>query len=151
MRSLQDEFFDDPKFGNVSASDITVDNSFHSADDPEDWVFVRARTQSRDVMLYNEGIYRVLRCKSASPLTEEPVETVSEEEVLDRMPRQYRENMVVPSPSGGYLSVKEVTASENGDGTISVKTKGRTEKIPVEFVIEILTYDEVVVELLDNY
>lgn len=150
MKSLQDEFFDDPEFGSVSLSELDVDGSWEKSDDPEDWQFVRARTQSRDVMLYNEGLYKVIRSNSNSPLTDEVVETVSVDEILDRMPKRQRENNVVPSPSGDYITVIEVRASENSDGTIDVETSGRTSTIPVEFVKETVSYDEVVVELLDE-
>lgn len=148
MKSLKDEYFDEPEFGSVSLSDLDADGSWDKSDDPEEWTFVRARTQSRDVMLYNEGIYRVLLSKSDSPLTED-VEVLSTDEVLDRMPRQLRENKVVPSPSGEYITVVEVRGNEQSDGTIELDTIGRTTTIPVEFVKEALSYDEVVVELLD--
>lgn len=150
MKSLQEEFFDDPEFGNVSLSDLDVDGSWDKSDNPEDWQYVRARTQSRDVMLYNEGLYKVIRSQSSSPLTDEVVETVSIDEVLERMPKRQRENKVVPSPSGDYITVIEVRGSENEDGTIDVTTSGRTSTIPVEFVKDAVTYDEVVVELLDE-
>lgn len=150
MKSLQDEFFDEPEFGSVSLSDLDVDGSLSTSDDPEDWQYVRARTQSRDVMLYNEGLYKVMMSNSNAPLTDEVVETMSVDEVLERMPKRQRENKVVPSPSGDYITVIEVRASENEDGTIEVETSGRTSTIPVEFVKETVTYDEVVVELLDN-
>lgn len=150
MKSLQDEFFDEPEFGSVSLADLDVDGSLSTPDDPEDWQYVQARTQSRDVMLYNEGLYKVLRSSSNAPLTDEVVETISIDEVLERMPKQQRENKVVPSPSGDYITVIEVFARENEDGTIKVETSGRTSTIPVEFVKETVTYDEVVVELLEN-
>jgi len=148
MKSLQDEFFDEPEFGSVSLDELDVDGSWDKSDDPEDWTSVRARTQSRNVMLYNEGIYKVIRSKTAKPLTED-VDVMSEDEILDKMPRTLKENHVVPSPSGEYITVIEVTGREQSDGTIELDTTGRTNTIPVEFVKEGLTYDEVVVELLD--
>lgn len=150
MDSLQDEFFDEPEFGSVKLDDIDADGSWDNSDDESEWTYVRARTQSRNVMLYNEGIYRVYRTKSTDPLTDEVVERVTLDEILERMPRSERENHVVPSPSGGYLTVVEVLPRENNDGTVYLTTTGRTSTIPVEFVKETLTYDEAFLELCDE-
>lgn len=149
MESLKDLFFDEPEFGSVSVSDMNVERSWDNSEDPQEWELVRARVQNRDVMLYNEGIYKVYKYESCEPLVEEPVETLTESEILDRMPKNLRDRYVVPSPSGEYITVVEVVSRENEDGTIRLETKGQTRTIPVEFVKERLTYDEVIVELID--
>jgi len=148
MESLREKFFDEPDFGSVSISDLNVENSMTKSSPPEEWTFVRARTQTRDVLLYSEGIYKVIYTKQSSPLTTESVETVSVDEIVERMPKSERENKVVPSPSGEYITVAEIHKTENEDGTIGLGTT-RTSTIPVEFVKEQLTYDEVIVELID--
>ena len=146
MRSLQEEFFSDPKLGNHRLTDVGVSSGFGS-DEPEKWVYVRARTSSRDAPLYSEGIYRVLSTTDGDPL-EPGVSTT--DDILDEMPRGPRRRMAVPSPHGEYLSVVEVRPDEQGDGTVEPRTGGQSSVIPVEYVIEPLTYDEVVVELIDE-
>lgn len=148
MKSLKEEYFDESEFGSVSATDLDVSQSWDKSDNPEDWVFVRARTQSRDVMLYEDGIYRVRRTQISDPITKD-IEVLSLDEILDRMPRTLRQNKVVPSPSGEYITVAKVTSTEQSDGTIAIDTISQTKTIPVEFVKETLSYDKVVVELLN--
>lgn len=150
MESLNDIFFDEPEFGSVSITELDADGSWDSTDDESEWTYVRARTQSRTGMMYTDGIFRVYRTKTAKPLTEEVVEAVPIDEIPERMPRSERENNVVPSPSGEYLTVVEVKPREHDDGTVSLRTAGRTETIPSEFIKESLTYDEAFVELCDE-
>lgn len=149
MRSLEEEYFDDDEFGSVSLDDLDIGRGFDKSDDPEDWTYVRARTQSRGVLIVNDGIYRVYKSTSTRPLVESGTEALDESDMEERIPSRLWDNKVVPSPSGEYLTVIEVTSRENDDGTIRLETTGRTSKIPVEFVREQLTYDEVVVDFLD--
>lgn len=156
---LYDEFFGDAKFGTVTLDDI---GTVQTPDDPEQWTYVRARTGGRDTLLYSEGIYVVRRTRSDRSLVERLEQQghtdkiadgrvkASVDDVEQAMPSFARASMAVPSLRGEYLDVRDVRAREQDDGTIRVETgAGFSDTIPVEYVIETLTYDEVVCELLD--
>lgn len=147
---LQKEYFDDNKLGNVSLKQVPPVESAFADTDPNEWVFVRARTATRDAPLYSEGIYRVLKTLSAPPLVDEGVESLTENEVLERMPDGPESRMAVPSIKGEYLTVKEIKPDETEDGHVYPETYGKTTVIPVEYVIETMNYDEVMVELIDE-
>lgn len=150
---LHDHFFGDrPEFGEtrLDAIEAVGETGFGQKADDE-WAYVHARTQDRGCMVYSEGIYRVLTTTRDRPLRERLDGPVADtDEVVEAMPKQPRDRQAVPSPSGEYLSVKKVAAREQPDGTIEVDTTGRSTTIPVEYVIEPLTYDEVVCELIDD-
>ena len=148
MEDMDDLFFSDPELRSVTLDELDVSKSWDSSDDPASWEFVRARTGSRDTLLYNEDIYRVCKCTTSKPLTDN-VDVLTESEILDKMPRNLRDQYVVPSPSGEYLTVGELTVVEKDDGTIRLKKSATTHTIPVEYVKERLSYDEVIVELID--
>lgn len=151
MKSLEEEFFDEPEFGSVSLNDLDVKASWDSTENPKEWCFVYARTMTRDTPFYNEKIYRVRRSFTGDPLVENGgVGTMTEDEIIDKMPRKAAQNYVVPSPRGEYITVVEVRANEQEDGTIELDTITGTKTIPVEFVKRKMSYDEVVVELLND-
>jgi hypothetical protein len=149
VKELYTEYFDESHLDNYSIDDIKKPSTGISSTEPEEWSFVRARTMSRGVGLYSEGLCRVLSVTSGSPLTDS-TEVISTDEVLDRMPKGPKERKSVPSLKGDYLTVKEVRPEENEDGTVEPRTKGRTSVIPIEFVIEPLSYDEAISHLIDE-
>lgn len=157
-KTLSEVLYDDNKLGNYSLSDICSRRiSYDIGDDPEQWCFVRSQTGDRGVMIKSRGIYVVLRTKKYDRLIEN-LQTDDKEtnhfktsEIVDAMPRKERRSKVAPSIKGEYLSIKEVQGYEDSDGRISIeKSSGFTSDIPVEYVIEPLSYDEVVVELIDQ-
>lgn len=141
MQSLQDEFFSDSELGTVQLADLDFDESNRDTDDPEEWRYVRARTGTRDTLLYSTGIYKVLSVTSDDPIPEDFVESATEDEVLAEMPLKMKRSMAVPSPSGEYLVLKEAT---DAGSEKEIDTIGRVKYIPVEYVIEVLTFEEVV-------
>lgn len=149
MKTLAEIFgFDSPKFDTVTLSKLNCSREFDTTDDPEKWQIVRARSQSRDAPLYTDGLHKVVRCRNTDPLSES-VQTLSKDEIIDRMPTELAKNNVIPSQRGEYVDIIEIYGSENSDGTIQLNTRSRTQYIPIELVIETVTYDEAVVELLD--
>lgn len=148
MRTLTDEFFDEEELGTKTLNSLDVPKSWDKSTNPKDWSYVYARSQTRDAPLYTDSYFRVLRSQNEDPLTDS-VETMTVEEILERMPTKLKENYVVPSPSGGYLTMVEVRGKEMEDGTITIEKFGQPVTIPVELVYRQLTYDEIVVELLD--
>lgn len=148
MKNLREEYFSESHLDNHSLEDIGKPDMTES--DPENWVYVRARVSIRSSGLYSESICRVLRRKNAQPLVDDGIERMTVDEVVDEMPRGPREQYALPSIKGGYLSVVEVKPDEQSDGTIIPQTRGRSTTIPVEYVIEPLSYDEVVTELVDE-
>lgn len=157
-KTLSEVLYDDESLGNYSLSDICSRKiSYDIGDDPEKWCFVRAQTGDRGVMIKSRGIYVVLRTKKYDRLIEN-LDTEGKEtnhfktsEIVDAMPRKERRSNVAPSIRGEYLTVKEVLGREDSEGRVKVqKSSGFTSDIPVEYVIEPLTYDEVVLELIDQ-
>jgi len=157
-KTLSEVLYDDENLGNYSLSDICSGKiSYDIGDEPEKWCFVRAQTGDRGVMIKSRGVYVVLRTKKYDRLIEN-LDTEGKEtnhfkmsEIVDAMPRKERRSKVAPSIKGEYLTVKEVQGYENSDGRIDIqKSSGFTSDIPVEYVIEPLSYDEVVVELIDQ-
>ena len=149
MQTLAEEFgFDGTKFRNITVANLDCDTSFDKSSDPQDWCLVRARSQSRSAPLYTEGLFKVLKCETHDSLTDDTM-VLDVTEVLKRMPQDLKANDVIPSPCGEYVTIIEIYGSENSDGTISLETKSTTQTIPVELVMESVTYDEAVVELLD--
>lgn len=149
MKSLDEEFFDDPELRTVRLDDLGDVKSYND-DDPQNWTFVEARDQDRGVQIYSEGIYKVIRTKDVTPLVQQGVEKLFESDIEERMPTRLWNNRVVPSPSGEYITIQEVSANKNPDGTIrELKTVGDRQTIPVEFVKNVVSYDEVILDLLD--
>lgn len=148
-KNLYEEYFNESHLDNYKMSDIEKPDNGLSSTEPENWSFVHARTMSRGVSLYSEGLYRVLSTTSGKPLTDS-TEIINIDEVLDRMPRGPRERKSIPSMKGDYLTVKEVKPRENEDGTVEPYTTGRTSVIPIEFVIEPLSYNEAMTRLIDE-
>lgn len=157
-KTLSKVLYDDEKLGSYSLSDICSGKiSYDIGDDPKKWVFVRAQTGDRGVMIKSRGIYVVLRTKKYNRLIEN-LDTESREtnhfkisEIVDSMPLKERQSKVVPSIQGEYLTVKEVQGSEKSNGRVEIqKSSGFASDIPVEYVIEPLTYDEAVLELIDR-
>lgn len=142
MVSVKDEFFDDATLDQVSLSDLNFSKSNRNTDDPEEWAYVRSRTGTRDTLLYSEGVYKVLNVTSDDPIEDD----VSEERILDQMPLKMKRNQVVPSLAGDYATLKEVTTHEADDGTVTLRTIGRVKYVPIEYVLEVLTYDDAVSE-----
>lgn len=148
MQTLLEAFgITEDKFQNIKVKDLDCTREFDTSDDPKDWCLVRARSQDRSAPIYTDGLFKVLRCEKYDSLTED-VEVLDVDQILDRMPTKLEKNKVIPSPSGEYIDIIQIYGSENADGTINLKTKSRSQTIPVELVIEPVTYDKAVVELL---
>lgn len=149
MKTLAEIFeFDNSKFSTVTLAELDCSRSFDTSDNAKEWQIIRARSQSRDAPIYTEGLFKILRCQSTEPLTDS-VQKLSKNEIIDRMPSRLADNNVIPSPSGEYVDVIEIYGSENENGTISLSTRSRSQYIPVELVIETVTYDEAILELID--
>lgn len=147
MRELTDEYFDDAALGDYTVADIETPQG---SSDPSDWSYVYARTGTRNSQLFSTGMYRVLSTVRDTPLAQDAVEVVSTDDILDRMPDGPRSRMAVPSLHGQYLTVKEVHPTEHDDGRVEPRTTGRSAVIPIEYVIEPLSYDEVILRLIDR-
>jgi hypothetical protein len=145
--NFNEEFYSDEGLASHTLDDVDEPERNTT---PDNWSFVRARDSTRGVGMYSEGLYRVTSKTSGKPITSEVTETVDIDTLVDRMPSSPRKRKAIPSIRGEYLTIKEVRGSENADGTISVETIGRTSVIPVEYVLEPLSYNYVVAELVDE-
>lgn len=158
METLSDLLYDEKFLANHSLSDVCDHRiSFDIGDEPKDWNYVRARAGVRGNPLFSQGIYVILRTKKYRSLKEElgsdhkDTAHYTSDEIIDAMPRKERRFQVVPSRRGEYMTINEVRAREMEDGRIEVeRSAGHSSDIPVEFVIEPLSYDEVVVELIED-
>lgn len=158
-RTLSEVLYDD-ELAQYDLESITSEKiSYGLSDNPKDWTYVRARTGDRGVPIKSTGIRVVLETRSHKPLINKLEKKFDSEtshyelsQCVEGMPRRMRRNKVQPSIRGEYLTVKEVRGREKENGRIEVeKSSGFSSKIPVEYVIEPLTYDEVVSELIDDH
>lgn len=121
------------------------------------WNFVRAQEGDRGAMIKSRDIFVILRTKKYKKLIEN-LQTEKKDtnhfkmsKIVDAMPHKERKQMVMPSIRGEHLTIKKVRGYEDSNGRTNVeKSSGFSSNIPVEYVIEPLTYDEVVVELIDQ-
>lgn len=144
MKDLNEEYYDDSELCNHSLEDFKRKNIGKSR---EEDVYVKAKVGTRQSMIASKRICRVLGKIDGSPLTEEKTESVTEEEILDRMPKKAVESYAVPSIKGEYLEILEFRdATQDDDGEYNL-IKGSYETIPVEYVIDILDYNDAVLEL----
>lgn len=135
MKDLRERFYKEDKFDKYTVDEINE--------------FIEARVMSRNVPLYDEGIYKVLEKRSYNSLIDTSVEVLDLDEVLDRMPGNLRKNYVVPSIKGDYLTVIECTLDKTEGGEYEIDTIGRTDVIPIELVINTLSENQAVLELMD--
>lgn len=156
--TLSEVIYDD-KLGQYDLESITSERiSGNLPDNPKKWTYVRARTGNRGVPIKSTGMHVVLKTKSHRTLIKElerkfdsETDHYKPEQCEEAMPGKMRKNKVQPSVRGEYLTVKDIEGREKEDGRIEVVKSGRLSRIPVEYVIEPLTYDEVVLELIDNH
>jgi hypothetical protein len=158
-KTLSEVLYDD-ELGQYDLESITSEKiSYNLPDEPEKWTYIRARAGDRGVPIKSTGIHVVLETKSHKSLIEELERKFDSDtshyklsQCVEAMPRRMRRNKVQPSVRGEYLTIKEVRGREKEDGRIEVvKSSGFSSKIPVEYVIEPLTYNKVVSELIDDY
>lgn len=144
---------DDDNLDNVRLSELGDIPSLMEKTPEEEWVFVKARVGQRDSMIGGgEKICRVLSSKVGPPLVEDGTEVMDLDDIIDKMPRTPRKNYSYPSKHGEYVKVKEVIVDEYDNGRIeSIDTSASfSTTIPIEFVYEVLSYDQVIIELLDE-
>lgn len=150
MKLLTEEFFNDEKFQTITLDNIDSNSSWDTTDNPENWTYVYARSQTTAAPLYTESIFKVHKHKNTTPLTDELSEIMTIEEIYDKMPRTLQQSNTIPSPSGEYITISKIISHTNNDGTITLKTNSNPTTIPVELVINTLSYDKVVTKLINN-
>jgi hypothetical protein len=74
---------------------------------------------------------------------------MKKEEVLQKMPNNARRRQAVPSIKGQYLTVKECSLEKKENGDYDIKTVGKTHVIPVEFVIDGLSKNQAILNVMD--
>lgn len=158
-KTLSEVLYDD-ELAQYDLESITSEKiSYNLSDNPKNWTYVRARTGDRGVPIKSTGTHVVLETKSHKPLIEELERKFDSDtshyklsQCVEAMPRRMRRNKVQPSVRGEYLTVKEIRGREKENGRIEVvKSSGFSSTIPVEYVIETVTYDEVISKLIDNH
>lgn len=145
MKDLRSIYYDDKDLEN-----FTLD-SFSRSDvgnkNQEDDIYVKAKVGTKDSPLFSKKVCRVMGFFGNTPLTDESVEKVTEEEVEERMPRKAVEHLSVPSLRGEYLEVVECSHVEyEFDGSDKISFHNYY-IIPVEYVIETYEYNEAINEI----